>query len=163
MPSMPIMIAAMNRMMAIAIVSRLPITAISCPGWPSCLMNTVAYRLYAVTRVAAMVVMYMNSVGIAAYVGLRRLAASHTVTTSRLSDAINWFEAPNNCQMYTHVPVITRRNVAAMLISVPKWMLRKIGLRSPRPSASVTRMTRKTSWTTVMTITTNAANPMAVP
>ena len=58
---------------------------------------------------------------------------------------------------------MTSKNVAAMLISVPKWMLRKIGLRSPKPSASVTRMMRNTSCTTVMTMTTNAVKPMAVP
>src|ERR671936_651686 len=110
-----------------------------------------------------MVVTYMNTVGINAYVGLRRADTSHTVTTSSDSDAINWFAAPNNCQMYTHVPVITSRNVAAMLISVPTWMLRKSGLRSPSPSASVTRIILNTSCTTVMTITTNAAKPMAVP
>src|ERR1051325_8392771 len=121
---MPIITAATNRMIAMAMVNSEPITAISCPGCPSCLMNTVAYRLYAVTSVAAIVVMYMNSVGIAAYIGFLRLAASHTVTTSSDNDAINWFEAPNSCQMYTHLPVITSRNVAAMLISVPKCTLR---------------------------------------
>src|SRR6266540_3760563 len=34
---------------------------------------------------------------------------------------------------------------------------------SPTHSASVTRITRKTSWTTVRTMTTNAPNPRAVP
>ena len=58
---------------------------------------------------------------------------------------------------------MTSKNVAAMLISVPKWILRKIGLRSPRPSASVTRMTRNTNCTTVMTITTNAVKPISEP
>jgi hypothetical protein len=61
------------------------------------------------------------------------------------------------------VPEITSRNAASMLISVPTCMLRKIGQRSPSPSARVTRITRKSSCTTVITITTKAVKPMAVP
>src|SRR5512136_261957 len=68
----------------------------------------VTYRLRAVTRVAAIVVMYMNSIGHSAKCGLRFSDLSQTVTTNRLRAAISWFEAPNNCHRYTQVPVSTK-------------------------------------------------------
>jgi hypothetical protein len=46
-----------------------------------------------------MVVTYMNRQGSPAYSGLRRVDTSHTVTTSRLSEAISWLAAPKSCQM----------------------------------------------------------------
>src|ERR671936_368392 len=48
-------------------------------------------------------------------------------------------------------------------MSVATCMLRMTGQRSPSPSASVTRIRRKTSWTTVITMMTKAAKASEVP
>jgi len=54
-------------------------------------------RFPAVTPVAAMVVTYMNSIGMAAKAGLRPVSTSQMVASSRLSAASSWFEARNSC------------------------------------------------------------------
>ena len=51
------------------------------------------------TTVAAMVVTYMNTIGMPAYSELRLVATSQTVTTSRLRAAISWLDAPKSCQI----------------------------------------------------------------
>src|SRR5918992_1676699 len=84
--------AAPTRRSDTAIMAHAPMTLISAD--PSRRM-IVAYRLYAVTRLAATVVTYMKSIGMPAYAGLRRVDASHRVTSSRLRAASSWFEAPN--------------------------------------------------------------------
>src|SRR6266511_492671 len=85
------------------------------------------------------------------------------VTSSRLSAARSWFAAPKSCHRYTQVPDRTRAITAIIPTMVATcWFLNPTHA-SPSHSPSVTRITRKTSWTTVSTITTNTPNPSAVP
>src|SRR5262249_55209016 len=97
-PSRPMNAAATNSSAETRIIASAPQTAIPAPSRTMFGTTTVSQRLRAMTSVAAIVVMYMNTVGISAKVVLRRVEASQTVTTSSESDAISWFDDPNSCQ-----------------------------------------------------------------
>src|SRR5947209_6607902 len=152
--------AAITRRIDTTIIAQAPTTEIvATPAF----VATVAYRLYAVTSEAATVVTYMKSIGIPAKAGFLPTDASQTVTSRRLNAAMSWFDAPNSCHRYTHVPDRTRASVMTIDVTEATCWFLKPTQASPSHSPRVTRMTRKTSWTTVRTMTTNAPNPRAVP
>ena len=86
--------AVMKSRIAMMIIAHAPAAA-----EPPC-GTMVTNRLRAVTRVAASVVMYMNKVGQSANEGFFFCSLNQTVTINRLSAAINWLAAPNNCHRY---------------------------------------------------------------
>src|SRR6266545_8256836 len=142
------------------IMAQLPMTEIV--ATPD-LVAIVLYRFLAVTSDAAIVVTYMNTIGMPAKAGFRRVEASHTVTISRLRAAISWLEAPNSCHRYTQVPDSTKNSTTTEEMMVAMCWFLNPTQAFPSHSPRVTRITRKTSCTTVSTITTKTPKPRAVP